>query len=67
VTRFLSERDYTSEDLWKFIKAEVRKVEDDDGVLIFDDTVQEKPHSKENDLISWHFDPTVNRSVKGIN
>ncbi len=29
--------------------------------------VQEKPHSKENYLICWHFDHTVNRSVKGIN
>lgn len=67
VTQFFSERDYTSEDLWKSIKKEVRKIEDDNGVLIFDDTVQEKPHSNENDLISWHFDHTVNRSVKGIN
>jgi len=67
VTRFLAEKDYTSEDLWKSIKKEVREIEDDDGVLIFDDTVQEKPHSKENNLISWHFDHTVNRSLKGIN
>jgi len=67
VTRFLAEKGYTSEDLWKSIKKEVREIEDDDGVLIFDDTVQEKPHSKENNLISWHFDHTVNRSVKGIN
>jgi len=52
VTRFLAEKDYTSEDLWKSIKKEVRKIEDDEGVLIFDDTVQEKPHSKENNLIS---------------
>jgi transposase InsO family protein len=37
-----------------------------EGVLIFDDTLQEKPHSKENDLICWHYDHCVNRSVKGI-
>jgi len=67
VTRFLSSQDYTSKELWKAIKADVRKIEDDSGVLIFDDTVQEKPYSKENDLICWHFDHTVNRSVKGIN
>ena len=65
ITRFLSEKDYSSEDLWKSVKKDVRKIEADDGVLIFDDTVQEKPHSKENNLISWHFDHTVNRSVKG--
>jgi len=67
VTRFLSEKDLTSKELWKIIKPMVRKIETDEGVLIFDDTVQEKPHSKENDLICWHYDHTVNRSVKGIN
>jgi len=67
VTRFLSKQDYTSKDFWLAIKKDVREMEDDEGVLIFDDTVQEKPHSKPNDLISWHFDHTVGRSVKGIN
>lgn len=67
ITRFLSSKDLTSKELWKAVKKEVREIEDDQGVLIFDDTVQEKPHSQENDLICWHFDHTVNRSVKGIN
>jgi len=67
VTRFLSKQDFTSADLWKALKKNIREVEDDSGVLIFDDTVQEKAHSQENDLICWHFDHTVNRSVKGIN
>ncbi len=67
ITRFLSKQDYCSKDLWLSLKHDVRAIEDDSGVLIFDDTVQAKPHSKENDLICWHFDHTVNRSVKGIN
>jgi hypothetical protein len=67
ITRFLSGKDLTSKELWKAVKKEVREIEEDQGVLIFDDTVQEKPHSKENDLICWHFDHTVNRSVKGVN
>ena len=67
VTRFLSKEDYTSEDLWKALKKYIREIEDDFGVLIFDDTVQEKAHSNENDLICWHFDHTLGRSVKGIN
>lgn len=67
VTRFLSSNDFTSKELWNKVKKDVRKIEDDSGVLIFDDTVQEKRYSKENDLICWHFDHTVNRSVKGIN
>ncbi len=67
VTRFLSQQDLTSKELWKVIKKTVREIEADDGVLIFDDTIQEKLHSKENDLICWHYDHTVGRSVKGIN
>ena len=45
----------------------VRDIEDDDGVLIFDDTIQEKPYTDENELIAWHFDHSKNRAVKGIN
>jgi hypothetical protein len=52
---------------FQFIKKTVREIETGEGVLIFDDTLQEKPHSKENDLICWHYDHCVNRSVKGIN
>ncbi len=42
VTRFLSGRDYTSKDLWMQVKAVIRQVEDETGVLIFDDTIQER-------------------------
>ena len=45
----------------------VRKMEREDGVVIFDDTIVDKPHTDENEIVSWHFDHTKNRSVKGIN
>ena len=67
VTRFLSGRDYTSKDLWMQVKAVVRQVEDETGVLIFDDTIQEKVWTDESDLICWHYDHCVGRTVKGIN
>lgn len=67
VTRFLSRRDYTSKDLWMQVKAVVRQVEDETGVLIFDDTIQEKAWTDESDLICWHYDHCVGRTVKGIN
>ena len=67
VTRFLSGRDFTSKDLWHVVKPKLRQIESDDGVLIFDDTIQAKPHTDENDLICWHFDHTEGCSVKGIN
>ena len=67
VTRFLSGDAYTSKTLWQQVKPMLRSVERDEGVLIFDDTIQAKPHTDENELICWHFDHTQNRSVKGIN
>nr|WP_028866565.1 hypothetical protein [Psychromonas hadalis] len=45
----------------------MREIESDEGVLIFDNTVQEKPYSSGNELINWHFEHTVGGSVKGIN
>ena len=67
VTRFLAERDYTSRDLWRQVKSTVRRIEDAEGVLIFDDTIQEKAWSDESELICWHYDHCQGRSVKGIN
>ena len=67
VTRFLSREDYDAKTLWQHVKGMVRDIEADDGVLIFDDTIQEKPYTDENDLICWHYDHSQNRTVKGIN
>ena len=51
ITRFLSGQDYTSKDLWLQVKAMVRQVQTAQGVLIFDDTTQEKAWTDESDLI----------------
>lgn len=67
VTRFLGGQELVDKDLWKIVKPHLRHIQTDDAVLIIDDTVQEKPYSDESELINWHFDHTVNRSVKGIN
>ena len=67
ITRFLSEEEYTSKDLWQEVKATVRKVEREDGVLIFDDTVQEKPYTDENEVMCWHNDHSKGKAVQGFN
>ena len=67
ITRFLSDRDLTSKDLWLFVKSTVRQIEQEDGVVIFDDTIQEKRWTDENDIMCWHFDHSLGRSVRGIN
>ena len=67
ITRFLSREVYDSRTLWQQVKPMVRKIEQPDGALIFDDTIEEKPHTDENEIVSWHFDHSKNRTVKGIN
>jgi hypothetical protein len=67
ITRFLSEREYTNKDLWKLVKPVIRKIETDDGVVILDDTIEEKSYTDENDIIAWHYDHVFHRNVKGVN
>ena len=67
VTRFLSQQELNDKDLWKIVKPHLRRVQSADAVLIIDDTVEEKPYTDQSQLISWHFDHSKNRTVKGIN
>ena len=67
LTRFLAGTPATSADLWQWVKPHVRAVQGEDGVLILDDSVAEKPYTDENDLVCWHYDHRHGRSVKGIN
>ena len=67
VTRFLGQQELTDKDLWKIVKAHVRRVQSAEAVLIIDDTIEEKPYTDESELIAWHFDHVKNRAVKGIN
>jgi hypothetical protein len=67
VTRFLSARQYTSKDLWAQVKLTVRSVQSDEGVIIFDDTIQQKAWTDESELICWHYDHVSGRNVRGLN
>ncbi|MBI3151729.1 MAG: transposase, partial [Chloroflexi bacterium] len=67
ITRFLSGGEYRSKDLWLEVKSTVRKVEREEAVLIFDDTVQEKPYTDENEVMCWHYDHSKGRAVQGFN
>lgn len=67
ITRTLGQKENTSRDLWNKSKGLIRKIESEEGVIIVDDTVEEKAYMDENELICWHWDHTINRSIKGIN
>ncbi len=68
VTRFLSEKELNSSELWRLVKPLVREFENEDsGVLIIDDTIEEKPYTDESELVCWHYDHSKGRNVKGMN
>jgi len=51
VTRMLSSPKMTSKAWWKLIKPHVRRIEQEDGVMIIDDSIVEKPYTDENEII----------------
>src|SRR5215210_4882339 len=68
ITRFLGSEEFGSAALWKLVKPMVRQFESaEDGVLVMDDTIEEKPYTDESELVCWHYDHSKGRSVKGIN
>jgi DDE superfamily endonuclease len=67
ITRFLSEGDYDSKQLWKLVKPTIRHIESGDGVFIVDDTIEEKQYTDESDLITYNYDHVFGRNVKGVN
>ena len=68
VTRFLNSEEFTSRDLWEYVKPDLRKIEESKGgVLIIDDTIEEKTYTDENEIICWHYSHSKGRCVKGIN
>ena len=67
VTRMLASEKLTPQAWWKLVKSHVRQMERDDGVMIIDDSIIEKPYTDENEIVCWHFDHTQGTSIKGIN
>lgn len=69
ITRHLSKGNYDSKYLWKKVKPMVQEIcsSDDIVTLCFDDSIEEKRYTDESELISYHFDHTINRAVKGVN
>ena len=67
VQRYLASPAKSGADLWKVVKPYVRQIQSQEGVLIIDDSISEKPYTDENEIICWHYDHSKGRSLKGIN
>jgi hypothetical protein len=67
-TRFLNGTALGSQDLWLYIKPEIRKNEKQSGgILILDDSIEEKPYTDENEIMCWHYSHSKGAHVKGVN
>jgi len=67
-TRFLNGTALGSQDLWLYIKPEIRKNEKQSGgILILDDSIEEKPYTDENEIMCWHYSHSKGTHVKGVN
>ena len=67
ISRMLGKRELTQKDYWQAVKPIVRRTQTPHGIIKIDDTIEEKPHSTENEIICWHWDHSKKRNIKGIN
>ena len=67
IQRFLSGPTQGGAEFWKIVKPYVRRIQASDGVMIVDDSISEKPHTDENEILCWHYDHSSGQTIKGIN
>lgn len=67
ITQLLKSGKINSATLWQTVKPMCHEISSMDGVLVIDDSIEEKQYTDRNELICWHFDHTLGRHVKGVN
>jgi hypothetical protein len=69
ITQQLSKGLFDSKFLWQYSKPYIKELTQskESIVLSFDDSIEEKQYTDENDLVCWHYDHVFKRSVKGVN
>lgn len=67
VSRMLNSERLDSKTWWLMVKPHVRAIQQEDGVISIDDSIEEKPYTDENEIVCWHYDHAKQSTVKGIN
>lgn len=68
VSRFLRKNTFEPKALLKYVKSSVREHQTDrGGVLLLDDSIEEKPYTDENEINCWHYSHAKGDVLKGIN
>lgn len=66
ITDLLSSDYISSRRLWASVKPMCREVEQEGAVLIIDDSMEARPYTDCNELISWRYDHTGGGLPKGL-
>src|SRR5260370_7255633 len=66
IQRLLGQEQFSAADLWGIVKPYVRQIQEDDGVVIIDDSIAEKPYSDVNEIICWPYDHTQDPNIQAI-
>jgi DDE superfamily endonuclease len=68
VSRFLNKNELGSKELWQYVKSIVHNHQTPTGgVLLLDDSIEEKPYTDENEVNCWHYSHAKGEVLKGIN
>jgi hypothetical protein len=67
IQRLLGKERFGAAELWQMVKPYVRQIQQEEGVIIIDDSIAEKPYTDENEIVCWHYDHNQDRTLKGIN
>ena len=62
----MSKQTLGSKQLWQIVKSQAKGINNKNGTLILDDTIEQKPYMAENDLICWHYDHVTGRGFHNI-
>jgi len=66
-TRFLNSDDYTGRELWLLTKKIIKSASQNKKCLLaIDDSIEEKPYTKANDIVCWHYSHSKGRCLKGV-
>lgn len=67
ITRTIAQEELDQKDFWKLVKPFVRRIERDDGCIVVDDFLVDKPHSTPNSIITVNWDHARQRYVLSMN
>jgi len=66
-TRFLNSHEYGGKELWQLCKPLIKSANSNEKcILVLDDSIEEKPYTRESEVVCWHYSHAKGRCVKGI-